>query len=316
MKHRVTANLIIPKLPPNNSVNFLGIELFEDSNFKSDPVPSIRNITAGKKCEMMYTDVSDIKINSPYFMRVEVETEEASKIEELARRVFDSFINNLSFMAGEFWGEYIIVKIETLVDNEWKTIYSIYSSPAKLSISINPSTLGEKELEQLKKLINVNDEIYKKSLDYLSKGERKLNRDLNRGEGRVDQDAFLNLFKPIELISNELADKQEKEIPENWKDEFIKMWDEGEKRKAVENIIKNYRKLSLQNLADKIKDTAGKLKLSEQEIKKAVDFSSFRSNYDIAHAHKSFNDNRIDYNELSKLARLFLRKYLEYKNLI
>lgn len=313
MRHRVTASLVVSKLP---SSRVLGIEFFEDPNFKCYPAPKL-GITSNKKCEVIYRHVRDVELRTPYYIRTEIETNDEALIEDLAKIKFERIINNLSFLLNDFWGEYKIVKIETWAKEEWKIVRSIFSDPIRLPIRVNPTPLETDKVEKLEKLINIEDEIYKKSLYYLSKGEKRLNRDLNRGEDRIDPGTFLNLFKPIELISNELGQPPEREIPESWKEDFVKMWDKGDRGEAIKEITENYKRLLLRNLPDRIKCAANRLRLKQEDINKAIEFNQIRSKFDVAHAHKRFySTKKIDYAALSSLSRKFIIKYLELRKFL
>lgn len=314
-KHRVTAKLAIPKLPDNE---ILGVEFLKIPNFKQDPIPQM-TISNGKECEALYTHIHDVEIRSPYFMRVEVETNNESQVEGLARERFDRVVDNLSFLLGDFWGEYKIVKIETLVRNEWKSVYSPFSYSTRLPISINPVALDSGEMEMLKRLVGLADldEIYRKSLFYLGRGMKRLNRDLVRGEDRVEVEVFLDLFKPIELISNSVCRRDEGRylnhadilgaISRLFGSLFRSL---REREKVAEDLIKEYNAGKLQYLPDKIRAAGGGLRLAESNIESAVQFSQLRSRYDIAHAHKTFGNERVDYAELCNLSRVFIKEYL------
>lgn len=313
IKHRVTANLIVSKIP---NCEISGIRFFKDPNFGCDQIPQISVTSNGEECEMEYKHVTGIRLRSPYYMSAEIETDNENKIEDIARSKFDHILNNLSFLLDEFWGEYKIVKVDTWLSGQWRTVHSISSVSARLPLSFTPSLLDFSSVTKLKKLIGVDDEIYKKSLHYLSAGEKRLNRDLIRGEDRIDPETFLNLFKPIELISNEICKSLDvKTVPKKLFFEFIVNWFILGQEKAVEKLISGYKKVKLHILSIRIQKTGAILKIEEKDIKNAIKFSELRSQLDIAHAHKKFPKDKVDYCELSKLARIFITQYLEYSKL-
>lgn len=307
MKHRVIANLISSKIPTGVLVD---VSFFEDQNIKHNPTPQLR-ISGGKKCEAEYKHSNNIEIRSPYYMSTEVYSDNETLIEDLAKEKFNQCINNLSLLLDDFWGEYIIVKIDTWVKNEWKTVWSIFSEATRLSISVDPIPLGSDENSKLKKLMKIEDKIYKKSLHYLSEGEKRLNKDLTRDKDRVDAEAFLNLFKPIELISNELCKEENQSIPNKIILKFIVNLFFLGKEKSIKNFLNSYKTIKIQSTKDKIKKTGQILGINKNLVSETIEYYTYRSELDIAHAHKSFSKRTVDYGNLSRLTRLFVRKYLQ-----
>lgn len=307
MRHRVTANLILPKIP---SGKILDVLFFEKSDFNSNSEPGM-SITDDKKCELLYRCSDSTEMRSPYYMQVEIEIGDSSLVEELAREKFDHLINNISFLIDDFWGEYKIVKIDTWIKDRWVGIWSIFSCQTRLPISVNPSLLEEEELGELEYLSGIEDKIYTKSLYYLSHGEKRLNRDLVRGECTIDTETFLDLFKPIELISNEMCRNSQPVIPEEWKTDFDMGWTK-DKETAIGGICKKFRKLRVEALPDKIEKTAEIFGFSDSVIKEVVRYNKMRSSMDVAHARKSCTTRMIDYAALSDVSRLFVRGYLKY----
>lgn len=312
MKHRVTANLISLKIPAGLLVD---INFFEDPSIRHNPVPQM-SISGGKKCEAEYKHINNIKIRSPYYMSTEVYSANETLIENLAKEKFDKCINNLSLLLDDFWGEYVIIKIDTWVKDEWKTVWSVFSEAIRLSVSINPVLLGSAETDKLKKLIGIEDKIYKKSLYYLSTGEKRLNRDFTRGKDRVDTEVFLNLFKPIELISNELCKKESQHVPNKIILKFIINLFYLGKEKSIEDFFSSYKTIKIQSTKHKIEKAGKILGMDKDLISEAIKYYKYRNELDIAHAHKSFFKETIDYNGLSKLTRLFLKEYLKNRRFL
>lgn len=312
MNHKVIANLIAPKIPTGQ---FMDVDFIRNENVRHDPIPRIR-ISEDKECEMQYTQVEDAEIKSPYYMSTVVSADNETLIEDQAEKKFSLVINNLSFLQNDFWGEYRIIKIDTLIRGEWRTVWSIFSKATRLSISHNPSHLESEEADKLKKALNISDKIYRKSLHYLGEGEKRLNRDLIKGEDRVNVETFLNLFKPIELISNEVCKKTSGNIPNGAVIRFFVNLFRFGKEKAIEKILEAYKVAKVQSTREKIEQTGKVFKIDGTSISKIIEYYRYRNRLDIAHAHKSFPNEKIDYSELSGFSRNFIKKYLDHKNLL
>jgi len=110
MYHRVTAKLISSKVP-NGEIS--GVTFFNNPKYKESPIPQMAGIRSDAgECQMTYQHVTNVEIDSSYFMYTKVESESDNEIEDIAKGKFDLVIDNLSFLFGDFWGEYKKLEIK------------------------------------------------------------------------------------------------------------------------------------------------------------------------------------------------------------
>ncbi len=308
MRYKVIANLTTPKIF-EGSIG--GISLFEDATFGVSPTPKL-SISGGNVCEMSYEHTEDITIKSPYFACVEFECDSDDAAETVAKEKLDITLDRLSFLIKEYWIEYRIVKIEKWIRGKWFQSFSPYSNAMKYPAGSNPVMLSKEEKERLEGLTRSEDEIFKKSLYYLAKAEKRLNRDLVRGEDRINEEVFLNFFKPIELISNHISYKKKKNS--YWKlllripiDALVSRSAE----EAIKKLIGKYNTYNQLSLPTKIREAAKDLGLKDEYADNAIKFNQFRSRLDIAHAHKKISTEKVDYSLLSVTAHSFIEGYLK-----